>query len=263
MMGHEKFDELKDAYALGALPEDELRDFEEYLAVHPERRPEVDELNSIAALLAVSPADQEPPKHLRRSVMAMVNAETANSRQERRRVSSSSWRASLDRLRDAFPARIALGAAAAVVVGLLSWNVLLQGEVQNLDGRNSELQAEIEDARSGGSGGSEAVGARVLAMRGEGEMSESDAEVMAFEGGRAILVAENMPSLPDDRTFQIWVIDNESGGAKPSGVFQPNGDPVATVMKQPIEGAETIAVTVEPAGGSPQPTTDPMLSVQL
>ncbi len=262
-MGHEKFGELKDAYALGALPEDELRDFEEYLAVHPERRSEVDELNSIAALLAVSPADQEPPKRLRRSVMAMVNAEAAGSRQERRRVSSpSSWRASLDRLRDAFPARIALGAAAAVVVGLLSWNVLLQSEVQNLDGRNSELQAEIEDARFDGSGGSEAVETRVLAMQGEGEMSESDAEVMAFEGDRAILVAENMPSLPDDRTFQIWVIDEE-GGAKPSGIFQPNGDPVAAVVKQPIEGAETIAVTVEPAGGSPQPTTDPMLSVQL
>ncbi len=254
MMGHEKFGELKDAYALGALPEDELREFEEYLAAHPERRSEVDELNSIAALLAVSPADQEPPKRLRRSVMAMVNAEAASSRRNRRSASSS-WRASLDRLRDAFPARIALGAAAAVVVGLLSWNVLLQSEVRDLGSQNGQLQAEIEDVRS------DTVGTRVLAMQGEGEMSDSDAEVMDFEGDRAILVAENMPSLPDDRTFQIWVIDG--GGAKPSGIFQPNGDPVAAVVKQSIEGAETIAVTVEPAGGSPQPTTDPMLSVQL
>ncbi len=250
-MGREKFDELKEAYALGALPADELREFEAYLAAHPERQYEVDELNSIAALLAVSSADQEPPKHLRRSVMAMVNAEAAG-RQNR----TSSWRSSLDGLREAFPARIALGAAAALVVGLLAWNLLLQGELRDISGRNGELQAQIEDARAG------ADGTRILAMQGEGEMINSDAEVMAFEGDRAILVAENMPSLPDDQTFQIWVID-DSEGAKPSGIFQPNGDPVAAVVKQPLEGAETIAVTVEPAGGSPQPTTDPMLSAQL
>jgi anti-sigma-K factor RskA len=256
MMSHEKFDELKDAYALGALPEDELREFEEYLRVHPERQSEVDELTSIAALLAVSPADQEPPKKLRRSVMAMVNAEAANSRRERRRASSPSWRASLDDLRDAFPARIALGAAAMLVVGLLSWNVLLQSEVRDLSGQNSELQAQVEEARSGASE------ARVLAMQGQGEMSEANAEVIDFEGNdRVILVAENVPSIPDDRTFQIWVIDE--GGPKPSGVFEPGGDAVAAVVSQPIEDAQTIAVTVEPAGGSPQPTTDPMLSVRL
>lgn len=255
MMGHEKFGELKDAYALGALPEDELREFEEYLAVHPERQGEVDELNSIATLLAVSPADREPPKRLRKSVMAMVNAEAASSRRGRRRASSSTWRSSLDGLRDMFPARVALGAAAALVVGLLSWNVLLQSDVRDLSGQNGDLQAQIEDARAG------ADGTRILAMQGEGEMSESNAEIMAFEDDRAILVAEDMPSLPDDQTFQIWVIDE--GGAQPSGIFQPNGDPVAAVVKQPIEGAETIAVTVEPAGGSPQPTTDPMLSAQL
>lgn len=263
MMGHEKFDELKDAYALGALPEDELREFEGYLGEHPERQSEVDELTSIAALLAVSPADQEPPKRLRRSVMAMVNAEASaeatNTRRQRRSAAPSSWRASLDNLRDAFPTRIAVGAAAMLVVGLLSWNVLLQSEVRDLSGQNSELQAQVEDARSG------TADARVLAMRGDGAMSDTDAEVMAFEGDRAILVAENMPSLPEDRTFQIWVIGED--GAKPSGVFEPNGDAsgdaVAAVVGQPIEGAETIAVTVEPEGGSSQPTTDPMLSAQL
>ena len=265
-MNRGKFDDLKDAYALGALPEDEHRDFEAYLQAHPESQSEVEDIASIAALLAISPAGQEPPKRLRRSVMAMVNAESANSRQERRQASPpSSWRASLDRLRDAFPARIALGAAAALVVGLLSWNVLLQSEVQTLDGQNSELQAEIEAARAGadGTGGADAGadGSRILAMQAEGEASGSDAEIMAFEGDRAVLVAQNMPTLPDDQTFQIWVIDD--GGAQPSGLFQPGEGPVATVVEQSLEGAETVAVTVEPSGGSPQPTTDPMLSAQL
>ncbi|MBA2690972.1 MAG: anti-sigma factor [Rubrobacter sp.] len=250
-MNRERFDDLKDAYALGALPEDELRDFEAYLANHPELQSEVDDIASIATLLAITPADQEPPKRLRRSVMAMVNAES-ESRRERRTVSR--W-PSFAGLRGFFTPRLALGFAAALVVGLLGWNALLQSEVQNLSGQNTDLQAEIEDARSG------AEGSRILAMQGEGEMSGSDAELMAFEGDRAVLVARNMPSIPDDRTLQIWVIND--GEAQPSGIFQPGEGPVAAVVEHSLEGAETVAVTVEPEGGSPQPTTDPMLSTQL
>lgn len=250
-MNRERFDDLKDAYALGALPGDELRDFEAYLATHSERQAEADDLVSIAALLAIAPADQEPPKHLRKSVMAMVNAESGHRRQRR---TASRW-PSLGGLRDMFTPRLALGAAAALVVGLLGWNALLQSEVQNLSGQNGQLQAQIEDARSG------ADESRVLAMQGEGEMSGSDAEVMAFKDDKAVLVAQNMPSLPDDQTFQIWVIDE--GEAQPSGIFQPNEGPVAAIVKHSLEGAETVAVTVEPTGGSPQPTTEPMLSAQL
>ena len=38
-MNNERFEDLKDAYVLDALPEEERRSFEEYLAAHPERRP--------------------------------------------------------------------------------------------------------------------------------------------------------------------------------------------------------------------------------
>ncbi|MGH3085938.1 MAG: anti-sigma factor [Rubrobacteraceae bacterium] len=255
-MSHERFDELKDAYALGALPEDELRDFEAYLAAHPERRAEVEEHASIASLLAVSPADQAPPKRLRRNVMAMVKAESRGRRAERRAERRTSyWRSSLEGLRGLFSPRVALGAAAVVVAGLLSWNVFLQSEIRDLSGRNGELQAQIEEVRSGQSDG------QIFAMHGQREMRDSEVEILAFEGERAVLVGENMPAIPEGRTLQIWVIDDE--GAKPSGLFQPNGDPVAAVVRNPLKGANTIAVTIEPAGGSPQPTTDPMLTAQI
>ena len=42
-MDHGRFEELKDAYVLGALAEQERREFEEYLAAHPERQAEVDD----------------------------------------------------------------------------------------------------------------------------------------------------------------------------------------------------------------------------
>jgi anti-sigma-K factor RskA len=51
----DRFDDLKEAYALGALTEDERREFEGYLASHPELQSEVDDLGSIAYLPALAP----------------------------------------------------------------------------------------------------------------------------------------------------------------------------------------------------------------
>ena len=53
-MDHERFEELKDAYVLGALPEEDRREFEHYLAAYPERQAEVDELGAYAKLLTFS-----------------------------------------------------------------------------------------------------------------------------------------------------------------------------------------------------------------
>ena len=54
-MNYERFEDLKDAYVLDALPEEERRSFEEYLAAHPERQAEIDELGAVAGLLAFAP----------------------------------------------------------------------------------------------------------------------------------------------------------------------------------------------------------------
>jgi len=76
-----------------------------------------------------------------------------------------------------------------------------------------------------------------------------------------ILVARNLPSVPEDRTCQIWVIKGDV--PKPSGLFQPDGNMTATPITNSITQADVIAVTVEPAGGSDQPTSDPVLLAEL
>jgi anti-sigma factor RsiW len=48
--GRERFEDLKEAYALGALSEEERWEIEDYLGTHPELRAEVDELRSVANL---------------------------------------------------------------------------------------------------------------------------------------------------------------------------------------------------------------------
>src|SRR5919107_2000777 len=140
-MNHERFEDLKDAYVLGALPEEERLSFEDYLAAHPERQAEIDELGAVAGLLAFSPEEHEPTPELRERIMEAVEAEAAPSRERRGSV--------LARLGDYVGARgLAFGAAALLIIGLLSWNLLLQGQVDDLEGQVQNSQSQVDDLQA-------------------------------------------------------------------------------------------------------------------
>jgi anti-sigma-K factor RskA len=240
-MSEERFEDLKDAYVLGALPEEERSAFEQYLVTHPDLQAEVEELSNVAGLLAFSPREQEPPPELRRRIMDTVEAE-AVQRRVHPRAGRRSWLAGLREvvgLRD-----LALAAAAMLVIGLFSWSMLLQGEVRDLQGRVQSLQSQPQ-------------GPQMIALGGAGTKQGARAELVTLEGDRAVLVVENMPPVPEGKTYQIWVIKGDT--PQPSGLFSPRGGSIAAVVEKPVEGADAVAVTVEPDGGSPKPTTDPML----
>ena len=242
-MNNERFEDLKDAYVLGALPEEERLSFEDYLAAHPERQAEIDELGALAGLLAFSPQEQVPSPELRSRVMEVVEAE-AEPRRVRRR-------SALAKVGDYLGVRtLALGAAALLVIGLLSWNVLLQDQVQ-------DLQGQVEDARNQ----RQVQQSRTIELQGSWAEQGANAEVAFIRKNRVILVAKNMPSVPEDQTCQIWVISDDE--PKPSGLFQPDGNMTAAPITNSITKADVIAVTVEPAGGSEQPTSDPVLLAEL
>ncbi len=240
-MDHGRFEELKDAYVLGALSEGERREFEEYLAAHPDRQAEIGELGAVVSLLALSPQEQEPSPELRGRILDAVGAEAVRSS-----VSHRSWLAWIGELLG--PRNIALGAAALLVIGLFSWSMLLQGEVQDLQGRVQSLQSQPQEPQ-------------MVKLGGAGTEQGARAELVTLEGDRAVLVVENMPSVPEDKTYQIWVIEDDV--PKPSGLFEPSEGSVAAVVEHPIDETDALAVTVEPEGGSPKPTSDPVLAAEV
>ena len=240
-MDHERFEELKDVYVLGALPDEERREFEGYLASHPERHAELDELSTVAGLLALSPQEQEPSPELRRKIMDVVGAEAVRPHTDR-----WSW---LIRVREFLGVQnLALGAAALLVIGLFSWNMLLQAQMQTLQGRVQSLQSQPQ-------------GPQMVELGGAGTEQGARAELLIIEGDRAVLVVEDMPPVPEDETYQIWVIEDDI--PKPSGLFKPGEGSVAAVVEHPIDEADVVAVTVEPEGGSPKPTSEPMLAAEV
>lgn len=240
-MDRERFEELVEAYVLGALTEEERLEFERDLAAHPEHQAEVDELGAVAALLALYPEEQDPPRDLRRRVMSAVEAEAPRS-----------GRGGLPgRLGELFGSRgllAALGAAVALIfAGLLSWNLVLTNDVEQLQARVGEMRASQDVRRIALEGPVQERGARAL--------------LIVTHPNRAVLVVEKMPPVPEGKMCQIWVNDDDH--QRPGGLFEPKQEAVATVVKAPIKGADSVAITVEPEGGSRRPTSHPLLSADL
>jgi anti-sigma-K factor RskA len=66
---------------------------------------------------------------------------------------------------------------------------------------------------------------------------------------------------PDDKSYQLWVVPME-GSPISAGVFNPATSDTAHWMSKVPEGIapKMFAITLEPAGGMPQPT-GPMVLV--
>jgi anti-sigma-K factor RskA len=237
-MNRERFEELKESYALGNLSEAERREFERYLAENPSEQAEVDELSSIARLLALAPPEQEPPARLRKHLMNQVRAEAAESGSQgaatrTRGEGRESW------ARRLFGIRGAVTAAAAAILGLAVWNVSLQSEVRDL--RDTQMNA--------------------YELQGSGEAQTVEGKVVKIGEQGAMLVATDLPELPEGKTYEMWSIDE--GQPESCGTFEAGEGPAIETMGQSITEAEQFAITVEPEGGSGQPTTEPIVVADL
>jgi hypothetical protein len=74
--------------------------------------------------------------------------------------------------------------------------------------------------------------------------------------GRAAFVAAGLPPLTGDRVYQLWYA--ESGQYRPAGLLSATGGRQAHVLDGRLDGATAVCLTVERAGGSRRPTTDPV-----
>ncbi len=236
--GRERFDDLKEAYALGALSEQERREVEDYLRHQPELGAEVDDLESVANLLALAPQEHEPSPKLRRDLLRRISS----SSDVTPALDPSARQTGLGRLFG--PGGLAAAAALALVtLGMFAWNASLQEE-------NQTLQGELEGQQ------------KSYALQSTGEAQEVRGEVVRLPDERVVLVAEDLPSPPEGETYQAWIMREDV--PEPAGLFEPNDTGAAAApIEGSIEGADAVAVTVEPSGGSSSPTSDPLMTANV
>ncbi len=100
---------------------------------------------------------------------------------------------------------------------------------------------------------SRAITAVLTAADAETVPLEGIAGYVVRSGDAAVLVSHDLPELPPDRTYQLWLIDE--GGPNPAGVFRPDREGAAVVLVADEDTVgKVVGITAEPAGGSPQPT---------
>jgi anti-sigma-K factor RskA len=86
------------------------------------------------------------------------------------------------------------------------------------------------------------------------------------ERNTVALVMWHLPQLSEDKTYQAWLIEPD-GHRVSAGVFRPHENTSYTTQpvytKQDLANFVGVGVTVEPAGGSDQPTGQRIFKVDF
>ncbi|WP_028934984.1 anti-sigma factor [Pseudonocardia spinosispora] len=239
---------LTGAYALDALDDFERRQFERHLAQCPDCVEEVDELRATAARLAVAVTEVAPDAFRQR-----VMAEVATTRQEPPSTTASPRRGRPDRTGRGYGWVVRLGAvaAAAAVVVLSVVAVRSNQERDSVQAQLDQLQARIASVRQ--------LASAPDARRDTGVgVHGGTAFVLASPSlDKAMLMTSDLPAPPSGHTYQAWLIG--AGQPRSVGLVTPVQATEGPLMFEKLSGAKKVGLTIEPEGGSEQPTTTPVV----
>jgi anti-sigma-K factor RskA len=100
---------------------------------------------------------------------------------------------------------------------------------------------------------------------GEGAEQPPRGRVFVNPKSGVLLMASNLPAAPQGKTYEMWVIP-KTGNPVPAGLFQSDADGTALYLRKEavdIAAVKAVAVTLEPEGGVPQPTSQPLIVAVL
>ena len=255
-MNEQEFAELAAGHALHALSPDDSTAFETARRQHPEWEHHVTADAATAALLAEDVVEVAPPPAVREALLAQIGAgrpstdlgagSTAPVLRSDRSPSTESAPATPRR----WGARswFALAASLALLVGV-GWGAVFVSEQLNTPASVVALD-QIESAPDAQSA--------TQTLPDGGEVTAHWSESV----GKAVLVSDGLPEIADDESFELWFV--RDGAAISAGTFTTEDGTTTALLDGALEAGDVIAVTVEPAGGSPtgQPSSDPIVAIE-
>lgn len=242
---------LTGAYAVNALSDEERSAFERHLAVCRPCAEEVAELTNTAARLGQAVSDAPPPE-LKQRVMSQI----ATVRQEPPKVTSRGRGGGSGGGRTArsLPKLVLAACLAGVVAfgGVAVWQYQ-----QAQDARQEAQQARDRSAQ---------ISSVLTAPDAEVNSDElpggaTGTVVVSREQNQAAFLAAGMPSPPSGKVYQLWYDD--SGTLRSAGLMDPGSTDTTMMMRGTPDQASGMGITVEPAGGSEQPTSEPLATMEF
>jgi anti-sigma-K factor RskA len=234
---------LTGSYALDALAGPEREKLERHLRRCPSCAAEVAGLRETAARLATAGAAQ-PPASLREQVLAgaertrqlpPVSAERSRRRPGRVRMPRLSV------------AVAAASTAAAIILGITQATTSSQLDRAQARAHAVASVLAAPDARI--AIGTTSVGGTVTAV-----VSGQQREIVISTAG--------LPSLADRRVYELWLMG--PGGIRPAGLLPAaQAGRTEPVLASGLIHGDRMGITVEPAGGTAQPTAPPVAVMPL
>ena len=271
-------DELAALYVLDALGTGEAAQVAAHLADHAQRHASFAELAGVTPFLAESIDPMAPPPDLRARVMSAVAATPQAVRPALAAAPppayapTAGWTnvppampdvhaapVSIDQAREhrrrRSPIRALVALAAVIaIVALGGWNVLLQQQRAEADHRLALLSDAVSAAGQ--------PGATVATMTGS-DIAEGAGGFAVFPAaGPGYIVLTGLPPVDSNQAWQAWTL--AEGKPVSAGLVTVGEDGLAVLENvSRIPGTSIVALTVEPAGGSDSPTTQPVVMGQL
>jgi anti-sigma-K factor RskA len=249
-MTEEEFAELAAGHALHALDPEEERAFVDTLARHPEWRHHLDADRVTVSALAEGVPEAAPPAALRAGLLDSI----LNTPQKRMDAAPAAAAPTPDahaaKRRAGWGARawFALAASIALLLGVGAGATIVAQQLN----RPAAVVAldRIEAAPDAQSAST------TLPDGGEATVHWSESL------GETVFVSAGLPPIEADQSYELWFVRGEEPIA--AGVFTTDDSGTATaLLAGQMAPGDTIAVTVEPAGGSPTglPTSSPIVAI--
>lgn len=265
----EELRELLPAYSIGATTEEETRRVRTLLEQCPEVAADLGAYAALSEVFYEQVEPVEPPAALHDRLMAAIgdadthpaDTDTTADTRPSPPADDTSPFARVDAARTDGRRRIhwlAWAGLAAACVALVITNVYWISRLNDVRGQVEALRRQQQDIVTLAS--AREVQRVVLTGTQPGSETAALASVLWNpESQRAWLFTDELPPLPPDQTYQLWLIDDQ--GPVSAGTFRPDTDGQglhAFEAQAPLPAYSLIGISVEPASGSEAPTTDPI-----
>lgn len=256
-------------YLRGVLDDDRAATLEKHISACRDcSRAMADEM---IADLAHAVPQRIPPQSVKDRLLHRVEA---GSLPRRGVASLGSWAsAQAGRFRQGTTRGLLVGAAVALVAVLLATGVWFNDRLSEIARDDEPLSDELAIARERESEVMSAVeerrettyelirmsstpGASVSSLLGTGPWSSARGVVMvSYTSNRGLLLVTDLPPLPSDRIYQVWLIrDGLKYGAGWFTVDPRGYGQTIIIPLTPFAQFDEIGITIEPRGGSADPT---------
>ena len=249
LMAEKHVFDLLPGYSLGILDDAELLTVSEHLRICTTCQQKQAAYAETVGQLAMAKFQETPAPGLKTKVLQKVNQAAENS-QFRMDDTTTPQMGFWDLLHNFFrhPAGLVFGLLTLVVILFLGVNYYLLRQQVN------ELQAKLPSGYM-----------QVIRLEGSDIAPETSGYVMVFKNQYyGSLAVTHAPLLEADQQYQIWLI--KDGIRTSGGVFSVNETGYGNLLvsaDQPLDSFQSFGITIEPLGGSPQPTGDKVLGGEL